>query len=325
MTMGPLLYVFLDTSDLPAKRRTLEEATGFVPVEFDPHAPHQHHGVVKYDAGPVIVALNLGARPPVAPWSHALSMVVSSSDPTSVLSRAAGTGCVIDADGGRFCDVDGHMFMVARGGDHAPRASARATVRELRLTVRSVSRSVDFYRGQLDLRLLQERAGSAVLSTGNLRLSLHQQAGNDLRTLDRRGYLIVFHSPELGRTHSVLRSRGVAFHTDIQDTEIGLTCRFADPDHNALCLYEPSAESLGWGAGEKMLEIAGAARSNVTPRPSPPTDPADRSPRPYQQRDYMYLKSISADGGGLDEGLRGGDRAKGSAKRSAGPQIRGRE
>jgi hypothetical protein len=41
-------------------------------------------------------------------------------------------------------------------------------------------------------------------------------------------------------------------------SEIGGTIRFDDPSGHRLCLYVPSRESLTWGSGPKVLELAGA-------------------------------------------------------------------
>lgn len=246
--LGPLVYVFLDTSDLAGKRELLEAVLGLIPVETDPHAPHEHHGVIKYDAGPLLIALNIAGRPPVPPWQHALSLGVRSDDPAAVLSGAARLGSTLEAGTDRFVDPDGHIFAVGAG----PTGPGHAAVDELRLGVQSVPHALPFYLDQLGLALTEQAPGHAVVSTGNLRLRLQEGPA-----LDKRGYLIVFHTPDLRTTRAVLERRGVVFRSGVEDTEIGLTCRLSDPDHHVFCLYEPSDEALSWGAGAKIIEIAG--------------------------------------------------------------------
>jgi catechol 2,3-dioxygenase-like lactoylglutathione lyase family enzyme len=246
--LGPLVYVFLDTSDLDGKRELLEQVLGLIPVETDPHAPHEHHGVIKYDAGPILVALNIASRPPVPLWQHALGLGLRSDDPAAVLSGAARAGGTLESGTGRFTDRDGHIFTVGAGAVRP----GHAEVEELRLGVHSVPRALRFYLGQLGLSLIEQAPGHAVVSTGNLRLRLQEGP-----SLDKHGYLIVFHTPDLRTTRAVLEHRGVVFRSGVEDTEIGLTCRLSDPDHHVFCLYEPSEEALGWGAGAKIIEIAG--------------------------------------------------------------------
>ena len=55
----PLLYVFFEVAQLERQRRLLETGFGFPVIEVEPHMPHHRHGVVKYDAGGVILSLNL--------------------------------------------------------------------------------------------------------------------------------------------------------------------------------------------------------------------------------------------------------------------------
>ena len=54
----PLLYVFLESSELQVQRSFFEEGLGLELIEIEPHLPHHRHGVVKYDAGNLIVSLN---------------------------------------------------------------------------------------------------------------------------------------------------------------------------------------------------------------------------------------------------------------------------
>ena len=62
----------------------------------------------------------------------------------------------------------------------------------------------------------------------------------------------------LEETRAALEARGLEFRgVRVGFSEIGGTTRFDDPSGHRLCLYVPSEESLTWGSGPKVLEIAG--------------------------------------------------------------------
>ena len=70
-------------------------------------------------------------------------------------------------------------------------------------------------------------------------------------------YLIVFHTSDIVATQEQLAGRGAPFkRTRPGYSEIGGSSRFEDPAGHHLCLYQPSEESLTWGSGPKVMEIA---------------------------------------------------------------------
>jgi len=79
----------------------------------------------------------------------------------------------------------------------------------------------------------------------------------DGRTPRTATSLIVFYTRDIGETTQTLSERGIQFRSQHAGfSEIGGTIRFDDPSENRLCLYQPSAESLTWGSGPKILELA---------------------------------------------------------------------
>ncbi|WP_189062068.1 VOC family protein [Longimycelium tulufanense] len=256
-----ILYVFLDTSDLERKRRLLEECFGFVPVEWEPKLPHERHGVVKYDAGRVIMSLNLGERPPVPPGYHALTTVLASADPGELRGRLSHGGYpVMPEPSSTVVDDDGHLFEIDGADAHSDgvRSPTGAVnpVASLRLMVADLHRSVEFYCGRIGLAPVQVTRERALVHADNLDLEL---LAHDSRQVSRRGFLIVFHTPDIVGTCEELAESGVAFRSAIGVSVIGSTRRFADPDGNQLCLYQPSDTSFGWGAGTTMRKIIGGA------------------------------------------------------------------
>jgi predicted enzyme related to lactoylglutathione lyase len=256
MTVGlrhaPLLYVFLDIAGLDDERALLEDIAGLPVIEIEKHQPHERHGVVKYDAGPLILSLNLST--PAKFRDDVSDGLVTVMD--------------VDADspafqrfGPRLTDPWGHHFELR------PRAVAAGppTVAELRLVVADLDASLAFYGDRLGLELLEAGARGARLATGSADLVLRAaETAVDGRRADHRTVLIVFHAAGIEDVREGLVERGVVFdNRRVAYSKIGGTTRFTDPSGHRFCLYEPSADSLGWGSGPKVIEVAalGAAAS----------------------------------------------------------------
>ena len=253
---SPLLYVFSDVHGLPRQRELLEEVLGFPVIELEPHLPHHRHGVVKYDAGDLILSLNLS--------SPGKFREGASDGLVTVLAVAPGSTDAVAAygrlDGGVFTDPSGHHYLLRQ------RASSSPAVEELRLTVRDLDESVEWYGDVLDLELTSRDDNTARFATGSVDLVLDQRAvAVDGGRLRLQTSLIVFYTATLEETHAELSERGLQLgNAHPAYSDIGGTSRFDDPTGNRLCLYEPSEESLGWGSGPKVLEIAaGSGRSAV--------------------------------------------------------------
>lgn len=252
---APLLYVFYETSRLRQQRELFESVIGLPVVEIEPHLPHHRHGVFKYDAGGVILSHNLsGPSRFLAQDSDAL-VTVFGVPPAWSFDRLLATGIVRARPDGAFTDDEGRHFAFVPSPEHA-----RSVVRELRLVVPALDPAVAFYRDVLDLRLLERTAAGARFATGTVPLHLDlAPAAPDGRRPRHESYLLVFLAGDIQATRAALADRGLAFKAPrVGYSEIGGTIRFDDPAGHRYCLYTPSEESLTWGSGSKVLEIAGA-------------------------------------------------------------------
>jgi len=110
------MYVFFETSMLDAQRTFFESVLQLPLIEIEPHLPHHRHGVVKYDAGGVVISLNLtGPSRFAKTTSDALTTVFAEAPGTSSvadrLSDAKNLGVVRrEAGGTRFTDRNGHHY-----------------------------------------------------------------------------------------------------------------------------------------------------------------------------------------------------------------------
>lgn len=268
---APLLYVFMETSRIARQRMLFEQVLGLPLIEIEPHLPHHRHGITKYDAGGIIVSLNLSGPGRFRPGESDALATVFSVEPVwpvrQLLAPDLGLG---SRDGRLFTDAEGHHF--------AFRPSAGATgpghpvVEELRLTVDDLDTSISFYRDLLDLELLESTDGSARFATGSVSLLLARAAAaaDGLRPR-RHAYLLVFYTADIEKTHTALLARGLRFKNPRPGySEIGGTIRFEDPSGQRFCLYEPSAECLAWESGPKVVEIASGQAAAGRPGAAPP-------------------------------------------------------
>lgn len=250
MRGAPLLYVFLDVHSLAAERHTLEGVLGLPVVELEPHMPHERHGVVKYDAGRMLLSLNLSTRGKFRPEeSDALVTVLGVGSPAAARRRLPGRGALAERpDGLLFTDPSGHHFLLQEGPPG---------VRELRLVVDDLAASLAFYRDTLDLELVEVTPRAVRFATGSVPLVLVPAAGaTDGRRPQRRTVLIVFHASDVDALVADMTHRGLIFaNRRAYFTDIGGSIRFADPSGHRICVYQPSAESLTWGSGPKVLDV----------------------------------------------------------------------
>jgi predicted enzyme related to lactoylglutathione lyase len=256
---SPLLYVFLETRQLTRQRELLESLIGLPVIEVESHLPHERHGVVKYDAGNLIISLNLaGSSRFRGDGSDALGTVLT-VDPAWHIDEQLrnNTGLATAQGRGLFTDMHGHHFLLRSAPVDRTGHLRWPAVEELRLRVADLAVSVPFYRDVLGLDLLVQAENTAHFATGTVRLVLEcGQVAADGRHLRRNTYLLVFYSKDIEQTRAALMQRGLVFKTQrVGSGEIGWTIRFEDPSGHRFCLYEPSAESLTWGSGEKVMEI----------------------------------------------------------------------
>jgi catechol 2,3-dioxygenase-like lactoylglutathione lyase family enzyme len=244
---SPLLFIFQDVSSIPRQRRLLEFELGLRVIESQFHPPHEHHGLVKYDGGGTVVALNLFAE---------RKFRLEESDGVTVVyrtRRAADIHHAVDGygtwTGNVFTDRDGHLYIFEPG-------QAQTEVAEFRLAVADIGRAVDFYSDLLGLPVTSRDDVSARIMTGTVDLVLQQ--GNralDGRAMRQNTCLLVFYVGDVVGAEKALSARGLAFSTSAGFSNIGGTARFHDPNGHAFCLYEPSPASLTWGSGEKIKQL----------------------------------------------------------------------
>lgn len=261
LATAKVLYVFLDTPSLRRKRRLLEGGLGLPVIENERHGPHHQHGIVKYDAGDVILSLNHTSRRRFAGGGSdgvRLVFTVGTDRPGPALAAhlPAGTG--------ELTDPDRHEYLLQPGGGDGGTPS----LTELRLSVDRLADAVAFYRDALGLRVGEQSADGAVLTAGpGVRLVLRERPG--FRPRNPPGLLIVFHTPDVRATYQDLQRHGLSFRSQVRFEEIGGTARFADPDGHRLCLYEPSPACLRWGSGPKVRAIVGEPVHAPTAEVSP--------------------------------------------------------
>jgi catechol 2,3-dioxygenase-like lactoylglutathione lyase family enzyme len=255
---APLLYVFFETASLEQQRALCEQVLGLPVIENQFHPPHEYHGLVKYDAGQIILSLNLAREMRFQKEaSDALTTVLAVDSAAEVAERLRGAGYTAPAEpGGLFTDRYGHHYIIR---DAAPLARDQPlpAVQELRLTVRDLPASVAFYADTLGLELREQEAGQARFATGTADLLL--QAGEtapDGREVRYSAYLIVFYTRNIQEVYDSLGRRGLRFTSQrVGYSDIGATARFVDPSGHVFCLYEPSEESLTWGSGAKVRAL----------------------------------------------------------------------
>jgi catechol 2,3-dioxygenase-like lactoylglutathione lyase family enzyme len=257
----PLLYVFLNTASLAPKRRLLEDIFGLPLVEREPRAPHEKHGVVKYDAGGVLLALNIAAPRDRSHRHIGLRIAVSASDPEAIRDAAQRDGYVVERGQPprlRVRDQDSQVYEVIRSEPHErPRGAALHSVT---LLVKDLASSIDFYSSKLGLPTLEVRQDAARIACGEVTLSLQLVSPSDAYRCDRRSYLLVFYTPNAYGAASTLSGRGVRFRSRVSDNDIGCTARLVDPDGHPLCIYTPSSDVLSWGSGPTVHRIVGSWR-----------------------------------------------------------------
>ncbi|MFI5495973.1 VOC family protein [Actinoplanes sp. NPDC051859] len=247
-----LMFVFLDVSSLPRHRRLYEEVFGFEVIENQFHPPHEHHGLVKYDAGGTILAVNLFAeRKFQRPDADGVTLVCRVAEPDR-LEALTEYGVRTGAD---FTDVDGHHYRFTTEQPAGP--GLQAEISELRVAVPDLAAAVPFYRDVLGLRLAGDDSGDEVrFHTGSIDLTIYQAAvGPDGRPLRYNAFLMVFYTGDVEVAERELAGRGLTFSQGAGFSDIGGTARFRDPSGNVFCLYQPSAESLTWGSADKVMQL----------------------------------------------------------------------
>lgn len=265
LRQSPLMYVFYEMSRLKPSRELYESVIGLPVIEIEPHLPHHHHGVIKYDAGDIILSFNLSGPSRFDAGSSDGLVTVFNVDPAWPAERLSSPATTLSTrDGELYTDPQGHHYVFRRrpaegagGADARPRGP---TVEELRLTVRDLDASVAYYRDVLGLELLSRTEEAARFATGTVALALERgEVAPDGGEVAYSTYLIVFYCRDIEEMYSIMLKRGLEFKSNRVDyNEVGGTVRFDDPSGHRFCLYVPSEVSLTWESGPKVSEIAAA-------------------------------------------------------------------
>lgn len=256
-----VMFLFLEATDLPRSRFFLKDVLDLKLLEDRFHPPHERHGVAKYDAGNVILALNLAVKTFNRHASDGLVTVFGTEVQREALiyARLHGAGLSPPAEpGGTFFDPDNHGFAILSTKDPTAGEGSEASLRveELRFDVEDLGAAVAFYNEILGLPLLHRAEGHAVLESANLRFVLTAREESVDLPVRNDGVLTVFSTPQIERTYESLAQRGLDFRNrKVRYSEIGGTVRFRDPTGHAFCLYSPSEESLDWESGPKVREL----------------------------------------------------------------------
>ena len=257
LSNAKVLYVFVDTADLAFEERFFDEVIGLEAIENTNHPPHHRHGVIKYDAGDVVLALNVADTGFDKERSDRVVTVFGATAMREAHVYARLQSCGLQAPhttGGGFADRDGHQYAIRPGrrSDTWAFDEPAPCIQALHFSVDDLAASIRFYEEALGIYLIHRTASTATFATGNIRFVL--DATTKTEPPPRRGYLTVFYSPDIDETHEALRDRGLVL-TDVRLSEIGSTCRFKDPTGHRFCLYEPSEECLRWESGPTVTRI----------------------------------------------------------------------
>jgi len=245
------MFVFLDIPSLPCQRRLFEDVLALRLVENQFHPPHEHHGLVKYDAGSTILAVNLFAERKFRGQGADAVTLVCRTTIDGLPRRLDGHGV---GDGRSFTDAGGHHYVFRRAAPDDPELVT--DIVELRLAVTDLAVSVVFYRDVLGLPVVDASPVSCRFATGSLDLVLTRgPTTEDARPSRYSAILMVFYTADVVAAAHMLADRGLAFRTPPGFSDIGGTARFADPTGHVFCLYQPSPESLTWGSAPKVLDL----------------------------------------------------------------------
>lgn len=268
LAQSKVVYLFIDTLNLQREQVFLEEVMGFEVIENTFHPPHSRHGVVKYDGGDTIVALNIAdsAFDPAGSDRVVTVFGASAMREAQVYARLQAQGLTAPrVQGGEFADGDGHRYAIRPGAVSEPWMLEESPPRidALRYSVDDLAASIEFYGGRLGLTLTHRTSSSATFASGNVDLILTAREAATPPGPPRWGYLTVFHTADVYETCDGLRDLGLSDLTAVRFSQIGGTSRFKDPTGHRFCLYQPSEECLSWESGPLLQQIIGGPTRTI--------------------------------------------------------------
>jgi predicted enzyme related to lactoylglutathione lyase len=232
----PLLYVFLETAYMISQRHTIEVDIGLPVIDLDDR-PGVRHGVVNYDAGSMVVSLNLSSHQRIGRDGSDGLMIVFD----------------VPRDGrGPTTDENGHHYVLKQ-----VTKAYRPSIAELRLVTEDLESSCAFYRDVLDLAPQSFNGGQARFAAGAVTLVLERLPAPVVDQRARRDtYLLVFYTRDIRETCAALSDRGLVFKgRKVGSRDFGSTIHFDDPAGHRFCLYEPSARALATETGRKLRQV----------------------------------------------------------------------
>lgn len=265
---APLLYIFYDTASLPGQREFFEDILDLQVIENQFHPPHEYHGLVKYDGDQIILSLNLAKEPKFKKGrSDGMITVMAVDNERMLMDRLLEYGYTpLRTPEGVFTDHYGHHYIFRNTAPALSRATRPGcpAVLEVRLIVNDLAASTVFYRDRLGLEVLEQSEDGVRFATGTIDIVIQEgDLAPDGCPIHYHTCLPVFYTADIFETRDALIARGLVFKSArVGISDIGHTVRFIDPSGHIFCLYQPSEESLTWGSGPKVREIAsqGTAR-----------------------------------------------------------------
>lgn len=275
-----IVYLFVYVSDLAMARRFYEDGLGL-------HAIEEDSSSVKYDAGNVVLALNLAAEYGVSlgPRPDTTLLVFHTADIDATRAELEGRGVSFDRieryeiGATTACyDPDGHCVTLYEPSEEAmswpsggvyrrllkEAASGRgpglrtASLVYLFLFVPDTSAAARFYQETLGLRVIEQddEAGVVKYDAGTFILATHLFEGSVNELKDQETSIApVFDVPDVDEA---LRLLGPAFAVaePPRTSEVGTVALFRDPFGRPFYLYTPSFTAMGWPSGAKLWSDA---------------------------------------------------------------------
>jgi hypothetical protein len=257
---NPVVMIFVETTSVDRARRLFEDVIGLPVIENQFHPPHHHHGIFKYDAGNVILALNLArSADSRAASEEGIRTVVRMRHAGQRLRGAIEAGLGTDLGGGVMIDQDGHRFEFVEAYPDQP---APRVVRIV-YAGHELQRMRRFHLDQLGLA--PARHDVASYHAGRILLSVEQSDLPRHVAMRHDGYLTVVYTPDIRQTAAMLPAQAIPLLGEVRFASIGGTVRFADPAGHQFCLYQPAANCFDWGSGAKLAELVGPRQMGEVP------------------------------------------------------------
>ena len=247
-------FLFLDVTEVNGARCFFENALGFPIAENRFHPPHHIHGIFKFDAGSTLLSLNK-ARPQFDQSASDYAKIRIAPGNSSWTETAAQNGWISSVTNNNVAvSNDNHVFEVQHCG------GTDAKVLSVDYLVSDLERTREFCERAFCLEVYAKCDRTLVAETDTLSLRFYRQTTSHRRR--RKGqFLTVLHTNNLAQRIREMESRGITFLSEPQDSQIGRTIRFADPDGHHFCLYQPSLESLSWESGPTLKRLTALSKT----------------------------------------------------------------